>query len=96
MPDECELAAGTSEDCQPNGIPDDCDLDDCAPGEPDCQDCNNDDIPDGCQVLTGGDFDANGHLELVDYQALAMCLAGPGISPTPPNGECVPGLSRGF
>lgn len=51
--DECDLSSGSSADCQPDLVPDDCQL----AGN----DCNADQIPDDCQLVgndiipTGGD-----------------------------------------
>jgi predicted outer membrane repeat protein len=43
------LNAVSDSDCQPNGIPDDCDVADCS-GDPACGDCNSNSIPDGCDL----------------------------------------------
>jgi|GEM_PF-4907036 len=61
--DICDVAAGTSEDCNTNRIPDecepDCDGDDipdeceianCDPNDPNCADCNGNGIPDFCDI----------------------------------------------
>ncbi|MBN2560212.1 MAG: immunoglobulin domain-containing protein [Phycisphaerae bacterium] len=50
--DADDIAAGTSQDCNHNGIPDDCDID---PADPDgdgvvSQDCNHNGIPDECDI----------------------------------------------
>ena len=62
----------TSEDCQPNGVPDECD-----------PDCNGNGIADGCDGIGPGDFDGDGDSDLDDYAWFAACLAGPGVSPNP-------------
>jgi hypothetical protein len=51
VPDVCELADGTSEDCDANGLPDDCD-----------EDCDGNGVPDVCDLADGTseDCDANG------------------------------------
>ena len=46
-------------DCNANGIPDDCDIADCAPGDISCGDCNANGVPDGCE-LSGLDCNNNG------------------------------------
>ncbi|MCB9849323.1 MAG: proprotein convertase P-domain-containing protein [Phycisphaerales bacterium] len=50
-PDECDIAAGTSDDCNVNGTPDEC--------EPDC---NANGSPDDCDVTFGGAADCDGNL----------------------------------
>jgi hypothetical protein len=49
VPDECDIADGTSEDCNSNGIPDEV--------EPDC---NSNGIPDECDILNGTSVDIIG------------------------------------
>ncbi len=49
MPDECEP------DCIGNGIPDDCNIATCPPGELWCADCNENGVPDGCEPDCDGD-----------------------------------------
>ncbi len=46
--DVCDIDAGTSQDCQPNGIPDECE-----------EDCNQNGIPDDCDILYGTSDDCN-------------------------------------
>jgi len=46
--DICEVARGASPDCMRNGIPNECDVRDCA-GELWCADCDTNGVPDGCQ-----------------------------------------------
>jgi len=65
--DADEIAAGTSLDCDGNGIPDECedcdgnglanacDIAACPPGDLSCADCNDNELPDGCEVA--GYFD---------------------------------------
>jgi len=59
VPDECEIADGTSSDFNLNGVPDECEPD-CQPNDiPDfveiglglSEDCNLDEIPDDCQLV---------------------------------------------
>lgn len=45
-------------DCNENGRPDDCDIADCD-GDPACGDCNENNIPDGCDIATEHSADAN-------------------------------------
>ncbi|UCG33442.1 MAG: exo-alpha-sialidase, partial [Phycisphaerales bacterium] len=40
--DETDIADGTSDDCQPNGIPDECETD-----------CNDNSVPDDCDIAQG-------------------------------------------
>jgi hypothetical protein len=66
VPDECEVASGSSTDCNSNGIPDECELDCNGDGNPDsCDpgiDCNANGVPDSCDVSDGTseDCDRNG------------------------------------
>ena len=92
-PDEiAHLAAGPgfaygsdlTNDCNSNGVPDACDLEDET-----SIDCNGNWIPDECDTMEGGDFDADGDVDLDDYAALADCLAGPDEVPSPSATECV-------
>jgi M6 family metalloprotease-like protein len=50
IPDEQDIASGTSSDCNGNGTPDECDI---AAGI--SEDCNLDGIPDSCQLDSDGD-----------------------------------------
>jgi len=50
VPAECDIASGTSADCNGNGIPDEC--------EPDC---NGNGIPDECDIAAGTSLDCNGN-----------------------------------
>ena len=59
LPDGCDLASGTSADCDQNGIPDSCEPDCDGDGKPDAceiasgeaQDCNGNGIPDACDLV---------------------------------------------
>ncbi len=64
VPDDCDIADGTSSDCHANGIPDECELsgndcngnlvpDDCDVAGGFSADCQGDGIPDECQLYTG-------------------------------------------
>jgi hypothetical protein len=67
LPDEEDLAYGTSLDCNANRIPDDCETDCNGDGIPDdCDisdglvaDCNANHIPDVCDIASGVSLDAN-------------------------------------
>ena len=53
VPDDQDIAKGTSEDCNGNGIPDECiELE---------SDCNTNDIPDACDIADGTSEDCNGN-----------------------------------
>jgi hypothetical protein len=56
IPDDHEIAQGTSFDCDGNGIPDDCEITD-AEGT----DCNANGIPDACDLQEGTSLDCNGN-----------------------------------
>ena len=43
--DSCDIDAGTSEDCDVNGVPDDCEIG--------AGDCNLNGVPDSCDVAAG-------------------------------------------
>ena len=51
-------ALAASYDCNTNGIPDECDIAECA-GDPDCGDCNTNGIPDACDIAAGTSEDLN-------------------------------------
>ncbi|HNQ22537.1 MAG TPA: hypothetical protein PKK06_05525 [Phycisphaerae bacterium] len=83
----------TSLDCNRNRLPDDCDLDCGAPGGrcavPGCgqsMDCNGTGLPDECELLAGGDYTADGQVDLNDYQAFVECQGGPAVPPA--SGDC--------
>src|SRR5206468_674841 len=59
VPDECDIAHGTSRDCNGNGIPDECEFSDCNRNCIDdalelnsSTDCNGDGVLDECQAPT--------------------------------------------
>ncbi|HVP11040.1 MAG TPA: hypothetical protein VMV94_07615, partial [Phycisphaerae bacterium] len=56
VPDEEDIAGGTSQDCNGNGIPDECDL---AAGS--SNDCNGNSVPDECDLAAGSSNDCNGN-----------------------------------
>ncbi|MFH0983682.1 MAG: hypothetical protein V2A79_19380 [Planctomycetota bacterium] len=45
------------------------------------RDCNGNTVPDECDVIGGGDFDADGDVDLADYGPFADCIAGPDVAP---------------
>jgi hypothetical protein len=48
IPDEIDIAEGTSQDCNGNGIPDECDIDSGY-----SEDCNHNGVPDDCDIADG-------------------------------------------
>lgn len=48
-------------DCNGNGIPDDQDIANCDPNDPNCADCNENGIPDECDITDGMETDLNGN-----------------------------------
>jgi hypothetical protein len=77
IPDECELSSGAADDCDLNGVPDNC--------EPDCNenavadacdlsggtslDCNSNGVPDECELYPHGDCNNNGVVDACDIAA---------------------------
>ena len=94
---QCRVDMGVDEtdsigfDCNTNGVADACDLEDET-----SIDCNGNWIPDECDTMEGGDFDADGDVDLDDYAALADCLAGPNEIPSPSATECVDACLAAF
>ncbi len=70
VPDECDIAAGTSQDCNANGVPDECDI---ANGT--SQDANGNGIPDECdsQVLVG-DMNCDGSVDFGDINPFVLAM----------------------
>ncbi len=60
------------------------------------QDCNANDVPDECDVITLGDYNADGNVDLADYPGFVECLAGPGVPPQLPAAQCVPACLAAF
>ncbi len=69
IPDDQDIAADTSQDCQPDGIPDECQVPPLDMAAPDCNenqipddceaDCNHNDYPDECDLTDGISDDCN-------------------------------------
>ncbi len=72
IPDEAEIANGSSGDCNGNQTLDECEIASCLVNDPACADCDSNGIPDGCEadcnlntivdvcdILSGGSRDAN-------------------------------------
>jgi hypothetical protein len=97
-----DIVSGTSQDCQKNGVPDECEgvLDCNGNGALDvCEaypDCNNNGLPDTCETFTPGDFNGDGTLDAVDFVALESCLGGPELPPSPGRSECQGTCNRVF
>ncbi|MCK4658874.1 MAG: thrombospondin type 3 repeat-containing protein [Phycisphaerae bacterium] len=51
--DVCDIADGTSDDCNDSGVPDECELT--------RNDCNTNSIPDDCDIAAGTSADCNGN-----------------------------------
>jgi hypothetical protein len=81
-------SGGIGADCNGNGVPDWQDIAECE-GDPACSDCNDNGLPDECDTMAGGDFDADGDVDLDDYPGFAACLGGPLTLPSPPVPACV-------
>jgi hypothetical protein len=56
VPDEVDIANGTSQDCNENGVPDECDI---ASGT--SSDCQPNGVPDECDINSGVSLDCNGN-----------------------------------
>ncbi|MFQ5653445.1 MAG: hypothetical protein ACE5GW_01780, partial [Planctomycetota bacterium] len=62
IPDDCDIASGTSPDCNANGVPDECDI---ASGT--SPDANGNGIPDECeQRFVRGDCNADALFNIAD------------------------------
>jgi glucose/arabinose dehydrogenase len=87
IPDDQDIADGTSDDCNENGIPDECEpdcnengiADECDIADGTSQDTNNNGIPDECDAE--GDLDGDG---VVGINDLLLLLAAWGACPAPP------------
>ena len=83
-PDDCDIAAGSSTDCDLNGLPDECqiEIDSPVPGGPfycdptvqDCDpDCNANGIPDSCDIADGTSTDCDGSAVPDECEEWADC-----------------------
>lgn len=57
--DFVEALDGTNDDCDANGIPDECETAVEDPGIPSPVDCNQNEVPDGCDIAAGTSQDVN-------------------------------------
>ena len=71
MLDSDDIANETSEDCNENGVPDECDIANWA------EDCDHNGVPDGCQATHIGDMDFSAVIDLGDVPGLEACMTGP-------------------
>ncbi|MFN0137562.1 MAG: SUMF1/EgtB/PvdO family nonheme iron enzyme [Phycisphaerae bacterium] len=78
--DACDISSGMSNDCNGdgipdecesdcngNGVPDDCDIANCPPGDLTCVDCNGDGVPDQCQTQQSMVLVPSGEFEMGDH-----------------------------
>ncbi len=74
IPDEYDIAEGTSADCNSNAVPDECDI---AAGS--SEDANGNGIPDECESLSDpGDLDCDGDVDFDDIDPFVTALGGQG------------------
>ncbi len=87
--DTQDILDGTSKDCQPNGIPDECEDDRDYNGVPDncdivagsCKDLNFNGVPDNADCLTTpGDLDGDCDVDRDDLTLLSACMGASGAS----------------
>jgi hypothetical protein len=78
-------------DCNGNGVDD---AEEIAAGT--AEDCNADGFLDDCQTIDGGDFDADGEVDLDDFPSFTDCLAGPTAPPDPADPACAGACLRAF
>ena len=72
------------DDCNCNGTADVCDI-----ARHVGIDCNGNLVLDSCEVISDGDFDSDGIVEVEDHAGFADCLSGPGLAPVPVSPKCV-------
>mgnify|MGYP003766390813 CR=1 FL=1 len=86
--DGCDIETGSSEDCNENGIPDECDI--ISGGG--SSDCNANGVPDDCEVGVRSfyDFDFDCDVDQVDFGMMQRCRTelGVTVSNTFPDGSC--------
>jgi hypothetical protein len=52
-------------------------------------DCNSNGVPDECEMITPGDFDGNGIIDLGDLEGFVECIGGPGALPAQTEPACI-------
>jgi hypothetical protein len=52
-------------------------------------DCNGNGVPDECDDVAGGDFDASGFVDALDFAHFDLCMAGPDAPPTVAEAHCI-------
>lgn len=77
VPDEDDIALGTSKDCNVNAVPDECEAD---------HDCNGNKVPDECEGSGDVNFDCMVNID--DYGVFFDCMGGPG-DPYPQGLGCI-------
>ncbi len=78
-------------DCNANAVPDECDI---AVGT--SLDCNANQVPDECDLLDGGDFHADGDVDLGDFEVFYSVMSGPYTAITPPDPACIDAYREAF
>ncbi|MHC4591034.1 MAG: hypothetical protein ACYTAQ_17385 [Planctomycetota bacterium] len=63
--DDCDIADGTSLDCNENGVPDECDIDDGT-----SLDINDNGVPDECECIGDCSLPADGVVNVSDFLAM--------------------------
>ena len=102
--DVTDITAGRAEDLDGNGNPDACDQDCNHNGVLDTLeltqglslDCNGNAVPDECEVITTGDFNADGLLDVADFLGWYACTAGPQTAPQPAEPACTAACLTAF
>jgi len=70
VPDEMDIAQGTSQDCNGNAVPDECDI---ADGT--VADANANGVPDSCEIYPG-DVDCDGDVDFDDIDPFVLAITG--------------------
>lgn len=93
--DALDIAAGTSADCDRNGVPDECGtfadcnengtLDACDIADGTSGDANANGVPDECECL--GDVDGNGDVDVMDLVEVLLAWGDPAGSPADVDGN---------
>lgn len=71
-------------DCNSNGTNDDLEI-----SSGTSVDCNENGFIDECESISGGDFNGDGDVDLLDYASFEDCFSGPTAQPSPKNPGCV-------